>query len=125
MLSANETTTNNYTQIVAIFSNVEPVICGVYEIYFSDNKPIFCWIDGVKNEINCTWNEVSDPVLKIYQFPSDFIPDYISDLDSEGWTWTYTLNSDWSHCGWWSFGKCKNDSGGWVLWNALRNKNCR
>lgn len=85
MLPTNEMTTNNNTQIDAIFSNFEPLICGVYESYFSDHKPIFCWIDGIANEMLDTHDmKVSDPIPQGGRYSTNFISDYVSDTYSEG-----------------------------------------
>lgn len=85
MMPADEMTTNNNTQIDAVFANFEKMVCGAYESYFSDHKPIFCWIDGVENvKLNARDMEVCDTIPQIDQFPTNFSPDYISDTYSEG-----------------------------------------
>lgn len=47
-LKPNEITTIENTQIDVIYSNSQNVICGTYESYFSDHKPVFCMLNPYK-----------------------------------------------------------------------------
>lgn len=41
-LKSNDFTTNYNTQIDVVYTETENIICGTYESYFSDHKPIYC-----------------------------------------------------------------------------------
>lgn len=47
-LEPNDFTTKENTQIDVVYTKSDYVICGTYESYFSDHKPIFCMLSNTK-----------------------------------------------------------------------------
>lgn len=71
-LNSKEITTNENTQIDVVFTNFDRVICGTYESYFSDHKPVFCTLNAIK-PLKINLGKIVKPQLKSIQHHAERI----------------------------------------------------